>query len=106
MGQVDDGATEDFIMVASSYQHAYGNLYSNPTEVFEPAYASESIPSSPTRPTSIPHRTGTIAQKRPVQQHPAGPEFASITPATAPAQLAGMFAAGFGTGNLVTTLIV
>src|SRR5947207_15107550 len=40
MGQVDDGSTENFIMLASSYQHAYGNLYTTPTDILEPKYAS------------------------------------------------------------------
>src|SRR5258705_3134739 len=41
MGQVDDGATVNFIMLASSYQHAYGNLYTTPNDILEPKYASE-----------------------------------------------------------------
>src|SRR6267142_6835575 len=103
MGQVDDGATEDFIMVASSYQHAYGNLYSNPTEVFEPAYASgidSLLPNTTDVNTLI--APGRLPKSALFSTTPPAPETASITPATAPAQLAGMFAAGFGTGNLVT----
>lgn len=103
MGQVDDGATEDFIMVASSYQHAYGNLYSNPTEVFEPAYASgidSLLPNTTDVNTLI--AQGRLPKSALFSSTPPAPEFASITPATAPAQLAGVFAAGFGTGNLVT----
>jgi alpha/beta superfamily hydrolase len=103
MGQVDDGATEDFIMVASSYQHAYANLYSNPTEVFEPAYASgidSLLPSATDVSTLI--AQGRLPSSALFSSTPPAPEFASITPATTPAQLAGVFAAGFGTGNLVT----
>jgi hypothetical protein len=103
MGQVDDGATEDFIMVTSSYQHAYGNLYSNPTEVFEPAYASgidSLLPTTADINTLI--AQGRFPQSTLFSSTAPAPEFASITPATAPAQLAGVFAAGFGTGNLVT----
>ncbi|TLZ43294.1 MAG: alpha/beta hydrolase, partial [Gammaproteobacteria bacterium] len=40
MGQVDDGSTVNFVMLASSYQHAYGNLYTTPTDILEPKYAS------------------------------------------------------------------
>jgi hypothetical protein len=103
MGQVDDGAAEDLIMVASSYQHAYGNLYSDPTEVFEPAYASgidSLLPSTTSITTLI--AQGRLPASALFNSTPPAPEFASITPATAPAKLAGVFAAGFGTDNLVT----
>ena len=103
MGQVDDGAAEDFIMVASSYQHAYGNLYSNPTEVFEPNYASgidSLLPTTADVNTLI--AQGRLPRSALFSSTPPAPEFASITPATAPAGLAGVFAAGFGTDNLVT----
>ena len=103
MGQVDDGATEDFIMVATSYQHAYGNLYSSATEVFEPAYASgidSLLPTTTDVNTLI--AQGRFPQSALFSSTPPAPEFSSITPAPAPAQLAGVFAAGFGAGNLVT----
>ncbi|MBV9344251.1 MAG: prolyl oligopeptidase family serine peptidase [Gammaproteobacteria bacterium] len=103
MGQVDDGATEDFVMVATSYQHAYGNLYSDPTEVFEPAYASgidSLLPSTSDVNTLI--TQGRLPQSTLFSSTPPDPEFAPITPATAPAPLAAVFAAGFGPGNLVT----
>jgi alpha/beta superfamily hydrolase len=103
MGQVDDGAVEDFIMVASSYQHAYGNLYSDPTEVFETAYASgiDSLLPSTTDITTL-IAQGRLPASALFSSTPPTPEFASITPATAPAKLAGVFGAGFGTDNLVT----
>ena len=103
MGQVDDGAAEDVIMVASSYQRAYGNLYSDPTEVFEPAFASgidSLLPSSTNITTLI--AQGRLPASALFNSAPPAPEFTSITPATAPAKLAGVFAAGFGTDNLVT----
>src|SRR6185437_2414676 len=34
MGEVDGGATINLTLVASSYQHSYGNVYSSPTDVF------------------------------------------------------------------------
>jgi len=103
MGQVDDGSTEDLIMVATSYQHAYGNLYSNPTDVFEPAYASgidSLLPNATDASTLI--AQGRFPQSALFSSTPPAPQFSSITPATAPASLAAVFAAGFGTGNLVT----
>ena len=103
MGQIDDGATEDFIMVATSFQHAYGNLYSNPTEIFEPAYASgidSLLPNTTDVNTLI--AQGRFPKSALFSSTPPSPEFAAITPATEPVQLAGVFAAGFGTGNLVT----
>jgi dienelactone hydrolase len=103
MGEVEGGAPEHFVMLASSYQHAYGDLYSNPTEVFESKYASgiESL---------LPNTTGVgalVAQGRLpgdalFSSTPPAPELASITPATTPENLAPVFALGFGTDNLVT----
>jgi pimeloyl-ACP methyl ester carboxylesterase len=102
-GKVDDGATADFIMVSSSYQRAYGNLYSDPTDIFEPAYASgidSLLPSTTDLTTLI--AQGRLPKSALFSTTAPAPEFVSMTPATAPTLLARVFAAGFGAGNLVT----
>ena len=40
MGEVPVSAPADFTMLVSSYQHAYGNIYSSTTDVFEARYAT------------------------------------------------------------------
>jgi pimeloyl-ACP methyl ester carboxylesterase len=83
MGQVDGGAPINFTLVASSYQHSYGNVYSSPTDVFSPQYA-----------TNIEYALFSST--------PPAPQYASMTPATSPASLAPAFAQGFGPSPLVT----
>jgi hypothetical protein len=39
LGQPGRGAVDELAMVVSSYQHAYGNIYLSPTDIFEPQYA-------------------------------------------------------------------
>ena len=101
MGQVGQGAVGQFVMLASSYQHAYGNLYTVPTEVFEAKYASavDSLP-------SVDGADALVAQgllpTAVFNNTPPTPELASITPATEPSNLASVFAMGFGPDNLVT----
>jgi hypothetical protein len=103
MGQVDLSAPANFDLVATSYQHAYGNIYSNPTDVFEPAYAAgiDALLPSATDVNTLYHE-GKIPQNALFSSTPPSPAYVSITPATTPANLAPSFALGFGTGNLVT----
>src|SRR5205807_1389922 len=101
MGQVDDGSTENFIMLASSYQHAYGNLYTTPTDLLEPKYAS-AIDALSTTDANTLIAQGRLPSSALFNSTPPAPEFASMTPATTPAQLAPVFAKGFGTDDLVT----
>jgi alpha/beta superfamily hydrolase len=102
MGLVSAGATEQFAMLASSYQHAYGNLYSSPTDVFETKYASVDslLPSTTGVDTLL--AQGQIPESALFNSTPPAPELASMTPATTPEDLAPQFALGFGTDNLVT----
>src|ERR1700761_6275732 len=43
LGNVDIDSTVFGDMVTTSYQKAYGNLYVNPTDAFDPAYASDVV---------------------------------------------------------------
>jgi hypothetical protein len=101
MGQVNLSAVENFILLASGYQHAYQNLYSMPTEIFPEQYAPtiESLLPS-TTPSSTLRAEGELPAAMFSNIAPA-PQYDSITPATTPANLAPAFAMGFGTSYLV-----
>src|SRR5918995_835988 len=102
-GQVTRTTPLFLVFTSTGYQKAYGDVYANPADVFEARYLTgiESL-----LPSAVP-RTQLFAEgKLPRDQlfsaTPPDPSFASITPATSPADLAPVFAAGFGTENLVT----
>jgi hypothetical protein len=100
-GQVNASAVENFVLLASSFQHAYGNIYTNSSEVFNPAYAAGI---DTLLPGSMSVSALQSAGKLPTALFsvtPPNPTYAAETPATAPANLASIFAAGFGTPFLV-----
>lgn len=102
-GQVTRTTPLFLTYIAVGYQRAYGNVYASPTDIFEARYATgiETL-----LPSAVP-RTQLFAEgKLPRDQlfsgTPPDPSYAQFTPATTPAELAHVFAAGFGTENLVT----
>jgi hypothetical protein len=102
-GEVDLGAPIFATLLITGYQKAYGNLYSDPGTVFEAQYASgisSLLPSTVTR--SELYAQGKLPQTALFSSTPPDPAYASMTPATQPANLAAVFALGFGAGNLVT----
>jgi poly(3-hydroxybutyrate) depolymerase len=100
-GQVNISAVPNVVMLASSYQHAYGNMYTNATEVFAAPYATGIEMLLP--------GTETVSQLQSEGKLPSAlfssvapdPAFADVTPATMPANLAPAFARGFGTPFLI-----
>jgi hypothetical protein len=102
MGEVGRGAVEEFIMLASGYQRAYGNLYSSPTEIFEPQYVSAGALLPGTADTNTFVDEGRIPQSAVFDSTPPAPEFAGMTPATTAVRYAEVFAEGFGTDHLLT----
>jgi len=102
-GSLDIGSTVFGAMVTSSYQHSYGNLYTQPTQVFEAAYAPNIA--ADILPSATPIAT-LFADKK----LPQTALFNSTTPVTGNAQLDAalavpanpVFALGFGTSNLIT----
>jgi hypothetical protein len=102
MGQVGRGAVEEILMLASSYQHAYGNIYSSPTDVFESKYASADTLLPGTTGTGTLVAQGMIPESAVFSSTPPLPELASLTPATTPEKLAPVFARGFGADHLIT----
>ena len=99
-GRVVRGSPDFAAFITTSYQRAYGDIYTSPTAIFEAAYA----PGIETLlPAADPSQLGT---KLPADQlfsnTPPDPAFAAYTPATTPANLASVFALGFGPNNLIT----
>jgi hypothetical protein len=101
-GEVNGGATVSTVLMVSAYQTAYGNIYANATEVFEPQYASGIQTLLPTTtPRSQLYAQGKLPESALFSATPPAPQFADITPPTTPANLAPVFAQGFGAGNLL-----
>ena len=101
-GQVNASATINVALLVPGYQNVYGDIYSTPSDIFESKYAS-SIPTL--LPSTTPVSTLRSEGKFPsalFNSTPPAPSYAIYTPATSPANLASIFAAGFGTDNLVT----
>lgn len=102
-GQVNASAPLLLTMLMTGYQQAYGNIYATPTEAFEAQYASgiESLLPS-TQPRSALFEQGLLPHDHLFSATPPDPAFASYTPATEPAELANVFALGFGPNHLIT----
>jgi len=102
-GNVNLGATLFTPLLSTSYQKAYGNIYGKTTDLYEAAYA-EGIE------TLLPSKTGTaelfsqgkLPQTALFSSTPPVPSMAAITPPTAPADQAPLFALGFGANHLVS----
>ncbi|HEY5759252.1 MAG TPA: alpha/beta hydrolase [Steroidobacter sp.] len=102
-GQVIGGAPLFVGWLMTAYQRAYGNIYSAPTDAFEARYATgidALLPTTGTR--SQLYDQGLLPREQLFNSTPPDPAYAAYTPATAPADLAFVFARGFGTENLVT----
>jgi dienelactone hydrolase len=101
-GEVNGDATVSSALLLGAYQTAYGNIYASATDVFEPQYADgiqTLLPS--TTPRSQLYAQGKLPEYALFSPTPPAPEFAAITPPTSPADLAEVFALGFGAGNLL-----
>lgn len=102
-GQVNGSAPVPWTMLVTAYQKVYGNIYANPSDVFEARYASTIeglLPSLTSRGDLV--AQGKLPASALFSPTPPDPVYADITPATQPANLAVVFALGFGTDNLVT----
>ncbi|HTV79858.1 MAG TPA: prolyl oligopeptidase family serine peptidase [Steroidobacteraceae bacterium] len=101
-GEVNLSATLNTAMLVGSYQQAYGNLYSQPTDVFTSQYASGIATLLPsTTPITTIYSQGLLPQNALFSATPPAPQYQSITPPKTPANLAPAFALGFGDPPLV-----
>ncbi len=102
MGEPNGSAVLNFTFVVDSYQHSYGNVYTDATDIFSPQYATNIgslLPSTMT--TSQLYAQGLLPENVIFSSTPPAPQYASITPATTPTNLAPVFALGFGASPLV-----
>src|ERR1700730_2868223 len=102
-GLVNMGAPVSVTLLVSGYQHTYGNIYAATTDVFSSTYATgiESLLPSTTAIGAL-ESSGKIPASALFSSTPPDPTYAAYTPATTPAHLAGVFAAGFGTNFLIS----
>jgi dienelactone hydrolase len=101
-GEVNGSGPVSSTLLLTAYQRAYGNIYANAVDVFESQYATgidSLLPS--TTPRSQLYAQGKLPEFALFSSTPPAPAFASITPPTTPANLAAVFALGFGAGNLL-----
>lgn len=103
MGEVNLSAVVNFTFVVDAYQHSYGNVYTNATDIFSPQYATNIASLLPTATTTSDlYAQGLLPESAIFSNTPPAPQYAAMTPATTPAKLAPAFAQGFGTSPLVT----
>ncbi len=101
-GMVNAGGTIFSPMIYTSWQKAYGNLYSSPSDLYEAAYATDIetlLPGIYDFTTVV--TSGKLPQLQLFSITPPAPAFASITPPTGTGATDALFALGFGTGNLI-----
>src|ERR1700694_970896 len=101
-GEVNGDAPVSSALLLTAYQKTYGTIYSNPLEVFADQYASgidSLLPS--TTPRSQLYAQGKLPEYALFSLTPPDPAFAGDTPPPTPANLAEVFALGFGAGNLL-----
>jgi hypothetical protein len=102
LGQASGGSVVNFTLLATSYQRAYGNIWSQPTDVFDSRHAAQVEGALPSITGVGMLRQQGVLPAALFSRTPPAPQYASITPATQPANLAPAFASGFGTDFLVT----
>ena len=102
-GQVTAGSPVNLTLLITSYQNAYGDIYSDTTEVFEAQYATDIATLLPgTTPVGELEEQGKLPDTALFDSSPPDPAYAAMTPATSPENLAPVFAIGFGIDHLLT----
>jgi pimeloyl-ACP methyl ester carboxylesterase len=101
-GEINGDAPVSSTLLLTAYQRAYGNIYASTADVFSPEYASGI---DTLLPTTMSRSDLYVEKKLPefelFSSTPPDPTFADITPPTVPANLATVFALGFGSDNLL-----
>ena len=102
-GQVTGGSPVNLTLLLTSYQNAYGNIYSSTTDAYEAQYATDIATLLPSAtPVSELEAQGKLPDTALFSSTPPDPAYAAMTPAMTPSNLAPVFAIGFGTDNLLT----
>ena len=101
-GDVDLGSTEFLPLITTSYQKAYNNLYTTPSDIYESNYATgiETLMPGTFDDTTL-FSSGKLPLTALFNSTPPDPMFASITPPTGTGATDALFALGFGTSNLI-----
>jgi dienelactone hydrolase len=102
-GQVIQSAPALVSWLVTAYQRIYSNIYAAPTDAFEARYATgidTLLPTTLTR--SQIYDQGLLPRDQLFDSTPPDAAYAAFTPATAPADLAPVFARGFGPDHLIT----
>ena len=102
-GRVTGGSTVNLTLLLTSYQKAYGDIYASPTDAYEAQYATdiENLLPSTTSLGDLKDQ-GKLPDTALFSITPPDAAYADLTPATTPANLAAVFALGFGTDHLLT----
>jgi len=101
-GEVNGDAPVSSTLLLTAYQKAYGDIYASPGDVFESQYAPGIDSLLPTTtPRSQLYSEGKLPEFVLFSSTPPAPAFAADTPPATPANLAEIFALGFGAGNLL-----
>jgi alpha/beta superfamily hydrolase len=102
-GQVTGASPVNLTLLLTSYQNAYGDIYSSATHAYEPQYAGHIETLLPNAaPLSELKDQGLLPDTALFSSTPPDPAYAAMTPATSPANLAPVFATGFGVDHLLT----
>ncbi|WP_114971509.1 alpha/beta hydrolase family protein [Rhodoferax ferrireducens] len=101
-GNVNAGGTVFTPLIFTSFQKAYGNLYSSPSDIYESAYATgiESLLPGIYDSTTV-FSSGKLPQLALFSNTAPLPAYAAITPPTGTGATDALFAAGFGPANLI-----
>ena len=102
-GRVTGGSPVNLALLVTSYQKAYGNLYSSTTDVYEAEYATdiETLLPSTTSLGDLKDQ-GLLPDTAIFSSTPPSAAYSDMTPATTPPNLAPVFAMGFDTDHLLT----
>jgi hypothetical protein len=100
LGDVDLGSTVFLPLITESYQHTYGNIYTQTSDIYETTYASgidTLLPNA--QPISSVFTQGLLPQTALFSSTPTG--LAPLDSLTAAAQANPLFALGYGSSNLI-----
>jgi hypothetical protein len=99
-GNVDLGSTVFLPLITESYQHAYGNIYAQPGDVYETTYSAgidTLLPNA--QPIATIFTQGLLPQTALFSSTPTG--LGPLDALTTTAQANPLFALGFGSSNLI-----